>query len=265
MLDEPFSRGASRLHLADPRCKLAAALAFAVCVAPLRTPALAAVALALGAALCLWARLPLPRLLRRLAAVNVFVALLWLFLPFSLPGAPLLRIGPFPGLPDWLALAATDAGVTLAVLVTLKSNAIVLAFIALAGTSDVTAVGHAVAGMGLPDKLALLLLFTWRQLHVVAQEYHRLRTAAKVRGFTPGTNLHTYRTYANLAGMVLVRSFDRAERVGQAMRLRGFAGRFHMLAEPAGHPGDRVLSAAIILCAAALLAADILHPFAKLP
>ncbi|HCG03998.1 MAG TPA: cobalt ECF transporter T component CbiQ, partial [Desulfovibrio sp.] len=59
MLDEPFSRGASRLHLADPRCKLATALAFAVCVAPLRTPGVAAVALTLGAALCLWARLPL--------------------------------------------------------------------------------------------------------------------------------------------------------------------------------------------------------------
>ena len=270
MLDEPFSRGASRLHLADPRCKLAAALAVAVCVALLRSPGPAGLALLLGATLCAWARLPLPRLLRRLAAVNVFVAFLWVFLPFSLPGVPLLRIGPFPGLPDWLApnwlsLTATNAGVAQAVLVTLKSNAIVLAFIALAGTSDITAVGHAVAGLGLPDKLALLLLFTWRQLHVVAQEYHRLRTAAKVRGFIPGTNLHTYRTYANLAGMVLVRSFDRAERVGQAMRLRGFAGRFHMLAEPAGHPGDRRLAAAIILCAATLLAADILQPLTALP
>uniref|UniRef100_B8DND2 Cobalt ABC transporter, inner membrane subunit CbiQ n=1 Tax=Nitratidesulfovibrio vulgaris (strain DSM 19637 / Miyazaki F) TaxID=883 RepID=B8DND2_NITV9 len=265
MLDEPFSRGTSRLHLADPRCKLAAALAVAVCVALLRSPGPAGLALLLGATLCAWARLPLPRLLRRLAAVNVFVAFLWVFLPFSLPGVPLLRIGPFPGLPDWLALTATNAGVAQAVLVTLKSNAIVLAFIALAGTSDITAVGHAMAGLGLPDKLALLLLFTWRQLHVVAQEYHRLRTAAKVRGFIPGTNLHTYRTYANLAGMVLVRSFDRAERVGQAMRLRGFAGRFHMLAEPAGHPGDRLLAAAIILCAATLLAADILQPLTALP
>jgi cobalt/nickel transport system permease protein len=265
VLDEPFSRGASRLHLADPRCKLAAALAVAVCVALLRSPGPAALALLLGAVLCAWARLPLPRLLRRLAAVNVFVAFLWVFLPFSLPGTPLLRIGPFPGLPDWLALTATNAGVAQAVLVTLKSNAIVLAFIALAGTSDITAVGHAVAGLGLPDKLALLLLFTWRQLHVVAQEYHRLRTASKVRGFIPGTNLHTYRTYANLAGMVLVRSFDRAERVGQAMRLRGFAGRFHMLAEPAGRPGDRLLAAAVILCAVALLAADILQPFTALP
>lgn len=265
MLDEPFSSGASRLHLADPRCKLAAALAVAVCVALLRSPGPAGLALLLGAALCAWARLPLPRLLRRLAAVNVFVAFLWVFLPFSLPGAPLLRIGPFPGLPDWLALAATDAGVAQAVLVTLKSNAIVLAFIALAGTSDITAVGRAMAGLGLPDKLALLLLFTWRQLHVVAQEYHRLRTAAKVRGFTPGTNLHTYRTYGNLAGMVLVRSFDRAERVGQAMRLRGFSGRFHMLAEPAGQPGDRLLAATVILCAAALLVADILQPLTTLP
>lgn len=265
MLDEPFSRGDSRLHRADPRCKLVGALIFAACTALLRSPCTAAPALASGAALCLWARLPLPGLLRRLAAVNVFMVFLWVFLPFSLPGAPLLRIGPFPGLPDWLALVATDAGVAQAMLVTLKSNAIVLVFIALAGTSDITAVGHALAGLGLPDKLTLLLLFTWRQLHVVALEYHRLRIAAKVRGFTPGTNARTYRTFAHLAGMVLVRSFDRAERVTQAMRLRGFAGRFPMLADPAELPGDRMLAAVIAVYAAALLAADLLQPLAGLP
>lgn len=265
MLDEPFSRGNSRLHRASPRCKLVAALAVAVCVAPLRSCAIAAVALALGALLCLWARLPLRRLGRRLAAVNVFAAFLWLFLPFSIPGEPLLHIGPLPPLPDWLALTATATGVTQAVLLTLKSNAIVLSFIALAGTSDITAVGHAASALGLPDKLALLLLFTWRQLHVVAQEYQRLRTAARVRGFVPRTSLHTYRTYANLAGMVLVRSFDRAERVGQAMRLRGFAGRFHLLAPPAAAAGDRRMAAIICLLAASFLAMDVLNLAGTLP
>ncbi|MBG3876800.1 cobalt ECF transporter T component CbiQ, partial [Desulfovibrio oxamicus] len=49
MLDEPFSRGASRLHLADPRCKLAASLGVAVCVALLRSPGPATLALLLGA------------------------------------------------------------------------------------------------------------------------------------------------------------------------------------------------------------------------
>ena len=42
-------------------------------------------------------------------------------------------------------------------------------------------------------------------------------------------SLHTYRSYACLVGMLLVKSFDRARRVRMAMLLRGFDGRFPCL------------------------------------
>ena len=51
----------------------------------------------------------------------------------------------------------------------------------------------------------------------------------KIRGFQPRTNLHTYRSYAYLAGMLLVRSYDRGENVFQAMLCRGFHGVFYSL------------------------------------
>ena len=51
----------------------------------------------------------------------------------------------------------------------------------------------------------------------------------KIRSFKPGTNLHTYRSYAYLAAMLLVRSYDRADRVYQAMICRGFHGTFYSL------------------------------------
>ena len=51
----------------------------------------------------------------------------------------------------------------------------------------------------------------------------------KIRGFQPRTNLHTYRSYAYLAAMLLVRSYDRADRVFQAMLCRGFHGVFYSL------------------------------------
>jgi cobalt/nickel transport system permease protein len=41
--------------------------------------------------------------------------------------------------------------------------------------------------------------------------------------------MHTYKTYAYLVGMLLVRSSDRAERVRNAMLCRGFSGRFYSL------------------------------------
>ena len=55
--------------------------------------------------------------------------------------------------------------------------------------------------------------------------------AMKVRGFRPGTNMHTYKTFACLVGMLLVRSSDRAERVRNAMLCRGFRGKLYSLSQ----------------------------------
>jgi cobalt/nickel transport system permease protein len=80
-----------------------------------------------------------------------------------------------------------------------------------------------------PDKLTHLLLFTVRYLDVLHREYLRLWAAMKTRGFRPRVNRHTYRSYSYLVGMLLVRSFDRSERVVAAMKCRGFRGRFYLL------------------------------------
>ncbi len=50
-----------------------------------------------------------------------------------------------------------------------------------------------------------------------------------MRGFRNRSNLHSYRTIGQVAGTLLVRSHERSERVGHAMRCRGFDGEFHSL------------------------------------
>ena len=62
-----------------------------------------------------------------------------------------------------------------------------------------------------------------------AVRFPLLVQAMRIRGFQPHTNLHTYRSYAYLAAMLLVRSFDRAESVYQAMLCRGLHGTFYSL------------------------------------
>ncbi|MGD9241015.1 MAG: energy-coupling factor transporter transmembrane component T, partial [Desulfobacterales bacterium] len=68
-------------------------------------------------------------------------------------------------------------------------------------------------------------------IFVIEHEYLRLMRAAKIRGFRPGTNVNTYRTFAYIIGMLFVRSAARAERVHQAMLCRGFKGKFYSLQE----------------------------------
>lgn len=241
---EPFSHGDSLLHKADPRAKLVAAAALALGIAVGRSLPAAGLALGLGVLLVLLARLPLAALGKRLLAANLFVLFLWLVVPFSAPGEPLLSLGP---------LQASRQGILLALLVTLKCNAILLTLLALVASSPLPALGYAMQRLGLPVSLCWLLLFSYRYIFVIGQEYLRLSRAAHLRCFVPRNNLHTYRTVANLFGMTLVKSWNRAQRVRQAMLLRGFEGEFHLLTMPRLGRADLLLAAILSAAAVALL------------
>lgn len=222
MINEPFSIGDSIIHRIDPRFKVVIAVLFSIVVAvSYRFPTLLA-ALILAGGLILFAHLDLKMVSGRLLVVGGFLALLWVVVPFTFEGPPFYRIGP---------LTVTRPGVTLAAQISLKSFAILSAFTALIATMNFSTLGHALDRLHLSGKFVHLLLLTYRYIFVIEQEYARLVRAAKIRGFRPKTNLHTYKTVAYLIAMLFVRSASRADRVDTAMRCRGFSGRFYCLTD----------------------------------
>ena len=233
-VQEPFAEGTSLAHRLDPRGKVVVAAIFAVLMAVSQTYAVVLAGLALALIWLVLARLPFKKVVVRLLVVNSFIFFLWLVLPVTYPGEVVWRLGP---------LAVTREGLIYTGLITLKSNTIIIALIALIATIPVITLGQALQTLRLPDKLCHLLLFTYRYLHVFEQEFQRLVQAMKIRGFHPGTNLHTYRSYAYLAAMLLVRSYDRADRVFQAMLCRGFKGTFYSLRTFSWQRQDRVFLA----------------------
>jgi cobalt/nickel transport system permease protein len=250
-IQEPFSEGASLAHVLDPRGKIVVAALFSILVAVARTYEVALGGLVLSLVFLALARLPLGKVVVRLLAVNSFIFFLWIVLPFTYPGEAVWRWGP---------LVATREGLIFAGLITLKSNAIIIALMALIATAPIVTLGQALHQLRLPDKLCHLLLFTYRYLYVFEDEYRLLVQAMKIRGFKPRTNLHTYRSYAYLAAMLLVRSLDRAERVFQAMRCRGFHGTFYSLKSFSWQRRDGIFLAASLLALVALLSLSWLHP-----
>lgn len=78
-----------------------------------------------------------------------------------------------------------------------------------------------------PGILIQIAALSYRYLFLLIEEFKRLRTALRLRGFRNRGNLHSYHTIGNVMAILLVRSSERGERVGQAMRCRGFNGRFH--------------------------------------
>ena len=140
----------------------------------------------------------------------------------------------------------------LAGLLSLKINAIFCIVLALLTTSTVADLGRAMQWWRVPKKICLLLLFSYRYIFVIHEEYLRLRRAASMRCFVPRSTILTYRIYGNLVGMTLVRSYNRALRVGQAMELRCFQGNFHSLELPDFDIFDFMWGILLCSCAAIL-------------
>ena len=148
------------------------------------------------------------------------MALALVTLPFTVPGTPVAQ--------GWgMAVSAEGIGRALSILVV--ANAVVLATQALLGSLEAVELGHALARLGAPRRLVVLMLFTLRYVEVLRQEYRRLRLSMRARAFRPRTGWHTWRAYGWMVGMLLVMSGERSERIHAAMRLRGFTGHYPVL------------------------------------
>ncbi len=220
MLSEEFAKGSSWVHRLDPRVKIVVTLIFSIVIALDNRLEVVSFSLIFPLMLLFFARCNPRSLAKRLLVVNGFAMFLWLFLPFTTPGETVFHLG---------FLQASRQGIYQGLLITLKSNSILLMVTAMLGTSQIFSLVHALSHLHAPDKLVHLFFFCFRYIHVIDDEYGRLLTAMKIRGFQPGTNLHTYRSYSYLLGMLLVRSFDRSKRIMQAMKLRGFRNKFYIL------------------------------------
>lgn len=228
----------------DYRLRVAAAVIASVVAALTTQPMALWLLLAAGAAGVLTAvalnEIGLRAALRRLLAVNAFVLLIWLTLPWTWTGA---------------GLAWSADGAQQALAITLRANAIAAACVALLAGMDALAIARAAAGLGLPAKLARLLLLTVRYVSLLGETRTRLDRAMRARGFRARADGRTLQVTAQLVALLLVHALVRAERVDWAMRARAFSGRFgnaHAGTVPRAHWAWASGTAAALLASASL-------------
>jgi cobalt/nickel transport system permease protein len=107
-----------------------------------------------------------------------------------------------------------------------------------------------------PGLLIQVTLLAYQYLYLLTAEARRLRIALRVRGYRNRMTPHSYRTVAHVAGAILIRGHERAERVAQAMRCRGFDGRFRCLERFRTRVGDVVAFAVMMAATTGLVVLD---------
>ncbi|GIW80166.1 MAG: hypothetical protein KatS3mg105_1973 [Gemmatales bacterium] len=214
--DSPFRRW-------DARWKLAALLIAGGCTAILQSLPLAVLAFLASLGLAFVARLPVRWWAVRLAAVAPFLALFVLLLPF-------LVNEPHP-LVQWGGISISATGIGLALLILFKALAVLTLMMVLVASGPLPESLHAAHRLGVPGVVIQIVLLTYRYLFLLINELDRMRIALRLRGFRNRASRHSYRTIAHVTGTLLVRSQEKAERISQAMRSRGFDGQFRSLVE----------------------------------
>jgi cobalt/nickel transport system permease protein len=148
-------------------------------------------------------------------------------------------------------------GLTLAFLVAAKALTVLTLMLVLLASAPLEDTLKAAHALRVPGLLIQLAVMTYRYIFVLFDELARLRVALRVRGYRNRATRHSYRTVGHVAGALLVRGYERAERVGQAMRCRGFTGRFHSLSCFHTRPPDVAVFVVLVTSTATLLAWDV--------
>lgn len=230
------------VHQLDPRTRILASVLFSLSVSWLQSGSGLISALSVAALAVAWAQIPAPRIAKHIVALDGFMVVVLCSLPFSVPGQEFATV---------LGAHATYEGLWQAVALILKINAISLVIFALITTMQPLVMASALTGLHVPRALVHLFIFTLRGIDLLHREQHRLRDAMRARAFRLRFSLHCWRSIGFLFGMLMVRSLERAERMLEAMRCRGFRGEFPMMAVPQVFKGiDYVfLCGSLVVCA----------------
>ncbi|MCX7913463.1 MAG: cobalt ECF transporter T component CbiQ [Thermodesulfovibrionales bacterium] len=244
---EEFAEGDSFFHKLDPRIKFLTITPSVCIIAIMKSIETSLIALLLCFVSVAFAKISFKKLFLRLLSVNLFILLLWIFLPFSFTGEAIFDVGPY---------SATKEGIYKASLITLKSNAIVIITITFLGTSQIFSLAHALIDLKVPKKLVLLFFFFYRYIAVIHDEYIRMKKALLIRNFKPSSNLHTYKTLAYSIGMLIIKSFDRSQRIYNAMLCRGFKNNFPIMSHFQIRSSDITFGIIILLIVSLLIVFD---------
>ena len=241
-LDAPLSR-------IDPRWKLAALVPAGAVAGALLTPGAALAALAGAAVMVGLARLPPRWYAVRVGSLLLLLALFLVLLPFIDHGAEeRWELGP---------LSLSPRGLTLALVLLAKAIALLSLLLAVATTAPTDVYLKALHALCVPGAIVQITALTVRYLAVVLEEFATLRVALRVRGYRQRLSLVSLRTVGHVAGMLVIRSSERAERVAQALRCRGFEGRFQSLTTFRTRGVDVLFWLGVVATAGALLTWDL--------
>ena len=239
----------SPLHSLDPRIKVILTIAFILSNALLPDGAWIAFALAWGIVLFanIISRLGIGFTFKR-SFIALPFALAAITVLFTLPGKPVTSFHFMM----W-DLTVTDSGLLRFISIVVRSWLSVQMAILLVAVTEFPKIIHALTHLHVPAILTVIISFLYRYLFVLTDEVMRMMRARQARsaaadGIRSGGSVAWRAKIAgNMAGQLFLRSYERSDRIYNAMLSRGYKGELMTIHPHHYHRTDVIIGVIFIL------------------
>ncbi|XWK86168.1 MAG: cobalt ECF transporter T component CbiQ [Phormidium sp.] len=184
-------------------------------------------------------KVTLPVLFKRIAVEFAFVAVI-LFGTLFRSGGEIVW--------SWGIIKITTEGLTVLGSVTTKALLSLLMLNLLTLTTSVPALLNGLIALKMPPLLVAILASMYRYISVLIGEFNAMRRAAASRNLA-GNSGWQRQVMGNMIGALFIRTYERGDRVYQAMLARGYQGVPPVFDLPAGGKRDIVALTLILILA----------------
>lgn len=212
----------SPIHQFDPRAKI---ITFSILIFSfvfVNSLIIAFTNLLLSFVLLFISRLPLSFVFNRIKWVFLFVLPFFIIMPFTVGGSELTSI---------MGIKMTYEGLIYGSLIVLRAIAAVTLVLVMLGTMRFDTTIKALSMLKMPGLFVQMLMFTYRFIFVFLGELLSMWKAMSSKGFKLKLNIYTLSILGNLIGMLIVKSYERAENVYNSMISKGYTGKQKTLAK----------------------------------
>ncbi|MEL6403886.1 MAG: cobalt ECF transporter T component CbiQ [Chloroflexota bacterium] len=204
----------SPIHRWNPRIKFVSLFVLIIAFSLVQDLRLVPIMLVATVIVFAISRLPFTFLLSRLRYPGIFLGSLIVILPLFTGETEIFRLG-------FLSIQAE--GVTYMFLVVSRFICILTISLVIFGTSPFLETVITLRSLGIPSLIADMMMLTVRYIFEIADSLTRMQRAMTMRGFSMKKfDMNSATQIARLMGSLLIRSYEQAERIYKAMRLRGY-------------------------------------------
>lgn len=223
----------------DARCKIISLLAFSLCAVFTNTLYVLLGEVGVVFFVLFIAHIPIRLIWRRLLAVTPFLLFMVIFLMLTAPSGEsnITIVFEYMG-----SISLNCEALETAMRLCIKAVIVVSIMPLIVDTSPYAVTVMALRSVGIPESISQMLLLGYRYIFVFRDEAARMYRSMVLRGFSPRTDMRTLRIIGSFVAMIFVRSYERTQRIHDAMVARGYRGAFPVTVEFKAAPRDVIIT-----------------------